>query len=60
MNLRTYMAVPRQLALALDLDQEPSPLHGRTPRERFEVIALSHFRFSRKAVSGKPYLEHFS
>jgi hypothetical protein len=32
------MAVPRQLALALDL--EPSPLHGRTPRERCEVIAL--------------------
>ncbi len=38
MNLRTYMAVPRQLAL--DLDLEPSPLHGRTPRERCEVIAL--------------------
>jgi len=36
MNLMTYMAVPRQL----DLDLEPSPLHGRTPRERCEVIAL--------------------
>ncbi len=36
MNLMTYMAVPRQL----DLDLAPTPLHGRIPRERCEVIAL--------------------